>query len=129
MLEDWKVLLDGGELAEIRGVAPPGYAMAAQVTRGVRGSLLNDDVAVVGANSLFASKRFVRFSAEEDRILEFRGRWGNMSVLDGSGGLLARKRALAWEMPDGDMRIFGATAIVEMAGLEHILRNSILSAF
>ncbi|MFI8390692.1 hypothetical protein [Streptomyces sp. NPDC085540] len=128
MLEDWKVLLDGGDLAEIRGVAPPGYAMAAQVTRGVRGSLLNDDVAVTAANSLFASKSFVRFSAE-DRILEFRGRWGNMSVLDGSGGLLARKRALAWEIPDGDMRIFGATAIVEMAGLEYILRNSILSAF
>ncbi|MFJ7593537.1 hypothetical protein ACIQZO_40485 [Streptomyces sp. NPDC097617] len=128
MLEDWKVLLDGGELAEIRGVAQPGHAMRAQVTRGVRGSLANDGVAVIGATSLFASKRFVRFSAE-GHIIEFRGRWGNLSILDGSGILLARKHSLTWEMPDGDMRIFGATALLEMAGLEYILRNPVLSAF
>lgn len=129
VLEDWKILLDGGELAEMWGVAPPGYAMRAQVARGVRGKVASDPVSVLGVTSLFDGKRFVRFSTPEAHIVEFCGRWGNVVARDGQGELLAQKKSLAWEAPEHDMRVFGAIALVEMARLEYVLRNPFLAAF
>lgn len=127
VLEDWKVRLDGRDLAEMRGCAPPGYAMNRQVARGVQGALVDRPVAVVGVSSLFSSKRSVKFSAA-DSTIEFCVRWGKVSVRNGSGEVLARKDVSAWNMDSVDMRVFGAVALLEVAGLSAMLRNPILSA-
>ncbi|WP_327384817.1 MULTISPECIES: hypothetical protein [unclassified Streptomyces] len=128
VLEDWKVRLDGRDLAEIRGCAPPGYGMNRQVAHGVQGTLVDSSVAVVGVSSLFSSKRSIKFSSA-DSAIEFCVKWGKVSVRDGSGEVLARKEISTWNMDRVDMRVFGAIAFVEMAGLGAMLRNPVLAAF
>lgn len=128
VLEDWKVRLDRRDLAEMRGCAPPGYAMNRQVAHGVQGTLVDSSVAVVGVSSLFSSKRSIKFSSA-DSAIEFCVKWGNVWVRDGSGEVLARKEISTWNMDRVDMRVFGAIALVEMAGLGAMLRNPVLAAF
>ncbi|MFB6581547.1 MULTISPECIES: hypothetical protein [unclassified Streptomyces] len=127
VLEDWKVRIDGRDLAEMRGCAPPGYAMNCHVAHGVQGTLVDSSVAVVGASSLFSSKRSIKFPSV-DFVIEFCVKWGKVSVRDGSGEVLARKDVSAWNVDTVDMRVFGAIALVEAARLGAMLRNPVLSA-
>lgn len=129
VLEDWEISLDGEVLARMYGVAPPGYAMRAQVKSGVAGRIAGEVIQISGMRSMMRQNRFVKYSSASAQSVDFRGRYWHIRAQDDDGSLLAERRSTVWGIPDGDTRTFAAVALLEIAGLDHFLENPFLAAF